>query len=202
MVKNTALIVFVKNNVPGTVKTRLAKDVGAQKASEVYELLIQHTKKIVRPLQADLFVFYNETIEKHDCWRNEHVHKYRQQGNSLGEKMSHAFKLVLQEKDYESACIIGSDCYELSTELIESAYQALQHNEFVIGPANDGGYYLLGMKNFHPFVFQQKQWSTSTVFEQTIADISVKNHSVHSLPVLNDIDYLSDLESSELNYEL
>lgn len=201
MAEKTALIVFVKNNVPGTVKTRLAQDIGAENASKVYDVLVQHTKKIVRPLRAHLFVFFNETVEQHDFWRDEHVSYHLQKGDSLGEKMSDAFELVLQEKGYESACIIGSDCYELSTELIQRAYKALQQNEFVIGPATDGGYYLLGMKKFHPFVFQQKEWSTSTVFEQTIADISAKNYNVHSLPVLNDIDYLSDLESSKLKIE-
>jgi rSAM/selenodomain-associated transferase 2 len=110
--------------------------------------------------------------------------------------MANAFSRVLQDVDI--AVIIGSDCLELTAAIIEDAFSALERFDAVIGPARDGGYYLLGMKQFHPELFAGKQWSTSTVFQDTVADLRALGLAYTALPVLSDIDDIDDLRRSPL----
>ena len=110
----------------------------------------------------------------------------------LGERMLAAFEEMF-EKGYEKAVIIGSDCAELQGEHIATAFEQLDKHDFVIGPANDGGYYLLGMKKLATCLFESKKWSTNTVFEDTIKDIQRLKKTVFVLPPLNDLDRHEDL---------
>ncbi|HSI91650.1 MAG TPA: TIGR04282 family arsenosugar biosynthesis glycosyltransferase, partial [Adhaeribacter sp.] len=89
--------------------------------------------------------------------------------------------------------IIGSDCYELTSELISEAFAKLETYDAVIGPAADGGSYLLGFSRQNHSVFQGKTWSTDQVFRQTIQDLEQENFSYFVLPVLNDVDEEKDL---------
>ncbi len=86
---------------------------------------------------------------------------------------------------------MGTDLYDLKPSHINAAFSALDTNDAVIGPAEDGGYYLLGLKTLHPEVFKNKEWGTETVFKDTINDL--KNNSVYRLETLNDIDVYEDL---------
>ena len=90
--------------------------------------------------------------------------------------MEAAFKDVF-DKGYESLLIIGSDCFELTTNNIEDAFSKLEKNDIVIGPSNDGGYYLLGMKKLFPFIFKNKEWSTESVLNETILELKHNNIS-------------------------
>src|SRR5690606_30334493 len=93
-----------------------------------------------------------------------------QPAGDLGYKMKQAFETAFQQ-EYNAVVIIGSDCLELNQQLIERAFDALEKHEVVIGPAKEGGYYLLGMKQLHASLFENKAWSTSEVFPSTLADI-------------------------------
>ena len=106
--------------------------------------------------------------------------------------MATAFK-ELFDLNYDSVCIIGSDCYELNSEIIEEAFQKLEKNDAVIGPTFDGGYYLLGMKALHPEIFQNKNWSTETVYSDTITDFKKLSLTYSNLVKLSDIDEEKDL---------
>ncbi len=192
---NSALIIFIKNPVKGKVKTRLAATIGEREALMVYERLLDRTKKITLPLTMDKFVFYSDLIEKNDSWNETGYHKKLQMGNDLGERMANAFR-ELFEAGYQSVCIMGSDCYELETRDIQEAFNQLKTNDFVIGPAKDGGYYLLGMKEFEPAVFQNKTYSTDQVYNDAIAEIKALKKSCAHLQVLSDIDTEEDLERS------
>ena len=97
--------------------------------------------------------------------------------------------------------IIGSDCYELSTALIDLAADALIKTDVVIGPANDGGYYLLGMKKLQRGLFDNVAWSTDSVFAQTVAALESLKLRYEKLQVLHDIDTLDDLQRSGLKYQ-
>ena len=97
---------------------------------------------------------------------------------------------------YEKIIIIGSDMYDLSKTDLENAFSCLERNDFVLGPAEDGGYYLLGMKKNKPEIFQNKKWGTKTVFSDTINDL--KNEKVYLLPIKNDIDIYEDIEGLEI----
>ena len=194
-----ALIIFVRNPILGKVKTRLAATIGNKKALEVYVHLLQHTKNITALTTATKFVFYADYINDNDVWNG--YEKRLQSGNDLGERMQHAFE-DLFAAGYKSICIIGSDCYELTNEIIEEAFLKLQSVHVVIGPVSDGGYYLLGCNTFIPDFFSNKQWSTTTVFADTIADVTKLSLSVQQLPLLNDIDEEKDLSNSSMAYLL
>ena len=184
------LIVFTKNPKLGKVKTRLARDIGETKALEIYKLLIKKTVEATKNLQLDVEVHYSEEINTHDFWENDIFYKKSQVGNELGERMEAAFKQGF-ENNYTSIVIIGSDLPDLSQKVIEEAFFDLKNYDVVLGPAKDGGYYLLGMKSLHSKVFNNKQWGTGTVLKSTLTDL--KNKNVKLLEILNDIDIYDDL---------
>jgi rSAM/selenodomain-associated transferase 1 len=186
-----ALIIFVKNPVPGKVKTRLAATVGDAAATAVYRKLLVHTHQVTQPLSCDRFVFYADEINQHDIWEENNYRKEVQLGHDLGARMQHAFDRVF-ETGYTSVCIIGSDCMEITEGLLRSAFDALLQNDVVIGPSADGGYYLLGMKKTIPELFVNKPWSTAKVLERTMEDIINQQLRFRLLDTLRDIDTEED----------
>ena len=188
---NKALIIFVRKPELGKVKTRLAATLGNEKALAVYVELIQHTRAIAVPANADKFIFYADSIEENDIWDEPGFTKKLQANDDLGGKMKDAFALLFKQ-GYEHVVIIGSDCFELSTVIIDEAFNMLKQKEVVIGPADDGGYYLLGMKTLLPFIFENKHWSTEHVFQQTISDLQKENTSFAELITLTDVDTEED----------
>lgn len=194
-----ALIIFVRNPVLGKVKTRLAGTIGNDKALKVYNHLLQHTQSITANLPASVFVYYADFINDNDLWNG--YEKKLQTGNDLGERMLNAFEKLFNNS-FTNICIIGSDCCELTSEIIAAAFIKLQTTNVVIGPVSDGGYYLLGSNIFIPDFFYSKLWSTATVFADTVADAKRLALSVHQLPLLNDIDEEIDLHNSSIAYLL
>jgi rSAM/selenodomain-associated transferase 1 len=189
-----ALIIFVRHPELGKVKTRIGDIAGAAFALEVYQRLLQHTHAITMELDMDKYVYYAGDLCEHDIWSNRRYHKARQEGTNLGTRMRQAFEAVFG-KGYQRVCIIGSDCYELTTSLIVQAFEGLSETDFVIGPAKDGGYYLLGMRNGVKNVFQHIEWSTDKVLQQTLAQISPP-FQYTLLPQLADVDTLEDVPDS------
>lgn len=189
-----ALIIFVRNPELGKCKTRLAKIIGEQNALEVYKHLLKHTASIAKQVPADRYVFYSEHIKREDFWENGVFRKKLQKGNTLGERMHNAF-IDLLAMGYQKVSIIGSDLLDLDAELIVKAFDTLDVCDVVMGPAQDGGYYLLAMKKLHPKIFLNKEWGTSSVANDTLRDL--KNHKLHLLKELNDIDTFEDLQQYE-----
>jgi len=187
----SALIIFVRNPEPGKVKTRIAKTMGNEKALEVYKELLLHTHDITKDISCDKFVFYADQITENDLWETSSYHKKLQQGNDLGQRMLFAFR-ELFGLGYQSVQIIGSDCIELTTDIIAIGFTRLHENEVVIGPSTDGGYYLLGMSLLIPGIFYKKEWSTEKVYSSTLADINKLSLSYFLLPELSDIDTEKD----------
>lgn len=193
-----ALLIFMKNPVFGKAKTRLAKTIGDAKALEVYSILLEHTFKITTSLSYDKFIFYSDFITQNDIWKKNCYHQQLQEGDDLGKRMHSAFASIFSQH-YEKAVIIGSDCYELTSEIIERAFDALDTHDVVIGPAKDGGYYLLGIKSLQSALFQDKRWSTNSVLQDTINDIQKMKLKFALLETLNDIDEVEDLQSPPFN---
>lgn len=191
-----ALIIFVRNPELGKVKTRLAADVGHNEALVIYKELLQHTSNVAGEVDAGKFVFYHERIEENDIWNTAGFTKKLQSGDILGDKMKQAFEELFL-LGYKKIIIIGSDCLELSASLIEEAFILLKESDVVIGPAKDGGYYLLGMRAMHGFIFENKSWSTSSVFNQTMNELQQHQLTVSLLPQLNDIDTAADWQQSK-----
>ena len=196
-----ALIIFVRQPEKGKVKTRLAATLGEDKALAIYIELLKHTQKISSAATADKFVFYAGQIPENDLWSMPGFTKRLQNELDLGGKMKEAFS-VLFEEGYGKIVIIGSDCLELSTEIIEQAFNLLDEKEVVIGPASDGGYYLLGMKKLWPFIFENKQWSTANVFEQTLSDLKKVKIPYSELITLADIDTEEDWNNYKQAYHV
>jgi uncharacterized protein len=189
--KNSALIIFVRNPVLGKVKTRLSKTIGSKKALEVYKELLCHTMTQTKPVDADRYVFYDTEVDQNDIWHEKIFYKKVQSGIDLGQKMQNAFQDVL-DLGYKKVVIIGSDLFDLTTNHIINAFDKLEKNDAVIGPAEDGGYYLLGIKKIIDTVFQDKNWGTATVLNDTLENL--KNYKTDFLEILNDIDTFEDLE--------
>ncbi len=187
-----SLIIFVKNPELGKVKTRLAADVGNDRALEIYHALLDKTRKVALTIEATRYLFYSQFIDDRDDWQSSLFVKSLQKGDELGARMTNAFSAVLAK--HPKAIIIGSDCPQIEKKIINYAFALLDTNDFVIGPALDGGYYLLGMKFPHSYLFQNMTWSVDTVFEETTRRILSRGHTFATLPTLSDIDYLEDWE--------
>jgi hypothetical protein len=193
---NGGLIIFVKNPQKGKVKTRLAKTIGDEKALEAYLYMLGHTRKVAMASGSKNFVFYSEFVDEADEWPADRFEKSLQVKGDLGTKMKDAFARVLNAEGVDRVLIIGSDCLDLRPHHVHEAYEALEKHDFVIGPAKDGGYYLLGMKNLHPEVFDNKTWSTESVLPDTLNDIKSLGATVHLLETLSDVDFEEDLIQS------
>jgi uncharacterized protein len=183
-----AIIVFVKNLQLGKVKTRLAATLGSEEALRIYKLLINHTYHTVSKVSARTFVFYSTLIEEGDTHLFE---KRLQSGSDLGVKMKNAFRHMF-DSGYERVVIIGSDCPEITPEIIEQAFEILEDKDTVVGPAVDGGYYLLGMRQLHEELFEKVEWSTNSVSEKTLKIIRGQGLTYSLLPELRDIDEEQD----------
>jgi len=187
-----AIIIFVRNPEKGKVKTRLARGIGDDKALEVYRTLLTITHDLTARIDADRFVFYTDKVEEQDLWETSLFKKMIQKNGDLGERMSHAFELLLGQ-GYEKVVIIGSDCPELNPAIMNEAFDSLDRYPACIGPADDGGYYLLGLNGLIPELFKDKNWSTATVFGDTMADLEKTGKKAFILPILSDIDTIEDL---------
>ncbi len=190
---NALLIVFVKNIKLGTVKTRLAKTIGDYGAFEVYSELVKITEKTTIDLQIDKRIYFSDTVIENK-WPNEF--KTVQKGIDLGERMLNAFKDGFED-GYKNIVLIGSDLPDISTSLIENGLSALEENDVVFGPAEDGGYYLIGLSCLIPELFKNKPWSQSTLLKTTLQELHNLNVSVSTLETLNDIDTYEDLIASD-----
>ncbi|NEV94544.1 glycosyltransferase [Psychroflexus sp. YR1-1] len=184
------VIVFAKNPELGKCKTRLAKSIGDENALEVYKTLIRHTAKTIGNTSVSRAVFYSEELQNRDLWDDALFQKQVQSKGHLGEKMQAAFAWGFAQ-GYAKICIVGSDLPMLETSDIVKAFQHLEHKDLVFGPANDGGYYLMGMSGFHKNAFLKKAWSTETVLQKTLEDL--EGLSLAFLETKTDIDTLEDL---------
>lgn len=191
MQKN-ALLIFIKNPIKGTAKTRLAATIGDDAALEVYQELLTYTRQITKASTPDKHLFYNRFIDLEDAWDNTTFQKKLQVQGDLGAKMLAAFQQIF-EANYQKAVIIGSDCGDLTTDIIEQAFKALDTHDVVFGPAQDGGYYLLGMKQVHNSIFHNKSWSTAILRKETVEELDTLQISHTNLIELNDIDEYEDL---------
>jgi len=187
----TLLLVFAKTPVLGTVKTRLATTVGAEKALSVYTQLLRKTNTILEELAQEVIVFYSgaEASTLQDYFPTFKLNA--QKGTDLGERMQQAFQWGFSQ-GYKNLILIGTDLWEIETPLISLAFKQLQTHDCVIGPSTDGGYYLLGKKENIPAVFQNKAWSTASVLTNTLADL--QDHQVALLPEKTDIDTYKEVE--------
>lgn len=185
----------MRNPVKGKVKTRIAQSLGDDKALLIYRILLEHTQYITQHIECAKYVFYADNINEYDGWLSDIYHRAIQSNGDLGNKMSKAFEQIFNTGATQ-AIIIGSDCYDLRAVDIEKAFDLLAEADIVIGPASDGGYYLLGMKIHQPALFENISWSTALVLQETLGICTQQGLKYILLPVLNDVD-----EEKDINFE-
>ncbi|MGV3665794.1 MAG: TIGR04282 family arsenosugar biosynthesis glycosyltransferase [Leptospira bouyouniensis] len=185
------LIIFAKQPRQGNVKTRLAKSIGEKKTLEVYLELLSLTNVITNKLDVTKIVYWDEIPENPNLYFGEGFQHKLQSSGDLGKKMESAFQLELSQNPCKTL-IIGTDCPYLSLSTFEKAYTQLENKEIVLGPAMDGGYYLLGMNELFTEIFSDIPWSTESVLSMTIQRIQENNKSYALLETLNDIDTIDD----------
>jgi rSAM/selenodomain-associated transferase 1 len=189
------LIVMIKNPILGRVKTRLAKDIGDTQALAIYKVLLERTLSLARAWQGRSHIFFTDFIDT-SLVGDDQIFNYLQTEGDLGDRLIAASMRVFDQYPDVPQLIIGSDCYDLTLDHLEQAFQILSDNDFVLGPSEDGGYYLIGMRAFSPFIFQGISWSTSTVAAESIAIMETFQKSYQKLSPLLDIDDLNALQAS------
>ena len=191
------LIVFVKNIVLGKVKTRLAETIGNVGAFNIYSELVVLTENASQKVDVDRHIYFSDVIIP-SKWKNDT--KFVQEGNNLGEKMQHAFQDGF-DKGYENIILIGSDLPNITKEIIDIGFDALTNNDIVFGPAEDGGYYLIGMSKMNTSIFENKPWSQSELLAVTLDQLKEQQQKVGLIETLNDIDTFEDLIASDFYKE-
>jgi rSAM/selenodomain-associated transferase 1 len=189
------LIVFVKNIVLGKVKTRLAKTIGNNGAFNVYKQLFNITQSQTINLDIDRHIYFSDMTIK-TAWPNDV--KFVQKGENIGIRMENAFKKGF-ELGYNHIILIGSDLPDISEKIIKQGFKNLRKTDFIFGPAEDGGYYLVGMKTLLSGVFHNKPWSKPNLMQTTHKFIINNNRSIDYLEKMNDIDTIDDLNKSSLH---
>lgn len=184
-----ALGVFVRMPEKGKVKTRLAATMGEEKALAVYISLLSHTLSTVSEIRAPITLFYEGGLPS-SKERNSAFEYCPQITGTLTEKLSHAFELLLTKT--EKAVIIGSDCPDISSTILQESFSTLNTHDIVIGPATDGGFYLLGLKKFNQHLFDNIEWSSSTVLSQITSNMVNSKLTFKLLETLSDIDIEKD----------
>jgi rSAM/selenodomain-associated transferase 1 len=184
------IIVFLRVPQLGAVKSRLAATIGEDQALCIYEYMLDRTLQTIDAVStADKALFYYPNIPYQQI-EVQHASHHLQTGKDLGDKMNRAFTTVLQ--NHESAIIVGTDCPDLTTEIISEAFAKLSQNDLVLGPAADGGYYLMGLKRPAPFLFDNIDWGTDKVLEQTGVRAENAGLTLATVATLSDIDYEED----------
>ena len=195
----SVLLIFARAPEPGKAKTRLIPALGPERATELHRSLIIYTLKQATRTAFSAIRLYCFPDTTHDffqeCEQRFNVDLYSQQGKDLGERMLLAFQETLS--DHTHAVVIGSDCPGISSEILDRAGQALESsgNDAVVGPSADGGYYLLGLQRMNSRLFKDMPWSTERVADITRQRLRELAWCWSELPVLRDIDIISDLEA-------
>ncbi len=188
---NRTLLIFIRNPELGKVKTRLARTVGDAEALRIYQILLDKTRQAALEVLADRWLLYSDFVDQTDAWTADNFQKMLQASGDLGERMAQAFQAAFAAGAGQ-VVIIGSDCPDLSGNILEQAFNALETSDCVLGPVPDGGYYLLGMRSFDASFFQNIAWSTDTVRAVTMERMALAGKTCLLLPLLTDVDTEED----------
>ncbi len=190
------VLLFVRVPEKGKVKSRLSKDLGEDTALSLYENfvldIIETLKKGGHPFN---ICFFPPALPESVRNRLGEGYSYRpQSGKDLGERMKNAFFDAFSDR-FEKVILIGSDIPDLTNSVLDEAFAFT--DDAVIGPAVDGGYYLIGCRKstLLPEIFEGVQWGTTSVFEQTMEIFETHNYKVRIAPKWRDVDRLDDLKA-------
>ena len=194
MINSDILIIFVKYPTPGLVKTRLAKSIGDKKAAALYRLFVEVILKRTNAKSFTRIIFYTpvKKEERMRAWLGKKLEMFPQRGRNLGLKLTDAFAFAFK-RGARRVIAIGTDSPTLNKDLITKAFSKLKKVECVIGPALDGGYYLIGLSHFNPGIFRGVRWGTNKVLEKTQDKLQKFGLEYMFLNPEPDIDSFEDL---------
>lgn len=191
------LIVFIKAPIPGKCKTRLSPFLSPQQASEFYKTLVMTCMSNIQSCMDTNISIYTTPDTMHPFIQNlikkYDVSLHLQIGENLGERMTHAIQHSL--KSYDKCVLIGSDCPYIDADYITRAFKTLQQYDMVFGPANDGGYVLVGANKLNNAIFSHTDWGMGSVLQQSLNNCSAAKYSTHLLNSLTDIDTPQDYQA-------
>ncbi len=191
------LIMMAKYPEPGQVKTRLAAEIGAGHAAELSKRFILDLLQTLssRDWEIQMALYPWERKAEMSTVVGEKYVLVPQRGRDLGERMEHVFIQLFAEA-FQEIIMIGADAPDLPAEFVVEAFSALADHDAVLGPACDGGYYLIGFRRgiFSPQVLDGLPWSTPEIFVQQLKRLREQNLQVYILPPWQDIDTLADLK--------
>jgi len=197
MLNSSCIILFVKSPERGKVKSRLASAIGEDKALDIYRAFIHDiTGTLKKGNHPITIAFYPEDSEEAVVkWLGRDFEYLTQKGKDLGERMENAFAHSFSR--YQRVVLIGSDIPDLTSAVMDEAFSALEKKDAVIGPASDGGYYLIGFRkdSFLPDIFHEIVWGADSVYRETLKIFEKAGHRIHILPEWKDVDTLDDLRS-------
>jgi uncharacterized protein len=186
---NRHLILFARYPTPGAAKTRLIAQLGAVGAAQLAKRLTEHTLKQAERLGCPLTLYgTGAAAADFAAWLDADF--MPQSGAELGARMANAIAHTYT-RGAARIILVGSDCPGLNTAIMHEAFAALEHYDVVFGPAADGGYYLVGMRQLHPALFADMRWSHDHVLRDSLARLDTLSH--YLLPILHDIDVPADL---------
>ncbi len=196
------VVLFTRYPSPGKCKTRLIPAFGKKGAANILRQLVEYsitTLNTFSSLHADTtyHIYYNgASASDMEQWLGRHIFT-QQQGKNIGERMADAITRELQTA--EKCVLIGSDCPDISPEILQEAFQALEEYDLILGPAYDGGYYLIGINNSSKAtavrkLFRDISWGSDRVLQETRQRADDLNFRVHLLQKLHDIDTPDDLK--------
>lgn len=197
-VTKNCLIVFVRYPKANQVKTRLIPALGAEGAASLYQQMAEHTLAQVRKLSRleHLSVqiwFTGGSIAQMKTWLGDDLDYKTQPKGDLGDRLFYAFQTAFNQ-GHQFVVAIGTDCPSLNASILDQGFQTLKYHRLTLGPATDGGYYLIGMRQLFPEVFNGISWGTSEVFNQTVNTAERLGLEIAYLPTLTDIDTPKDLK--------
>ena len=196
MKKSLIYILFAREPIPGTVKSRLAAQIGNEPASRVYEALLKDTVSALCAAGDPFAIAHTpeSTPRYFSAFARNALECFPQEGENLGKRMERTFDKCFAV-GYEKVVIVGSDIPFLSTEILREASSKLEDNDVVIGPCSDGGYYLIGLSQPTPELFKHISWGDQKVLGQTLDIIQQQGYRIYMLPELFDIDRFDDLQN-------
>jgi rSAM/selenodomain-associated transferase 1 len=195
---NALILFFIKYPEPGRVKTRLAASLSVEAAAELYRNFVLDTliKLEASGLSFKICFYPEEKRKPLVAWLGAKHQYIPQMGKDLGERMKVALSRAFAE-GHKQVILIGSDFPDLPSSFLREAVDALATHDAVMGPAKDGGYYLIGFRDesFLPRIFEDMAWGTKVVFDQTLSTLIDHQRRVHVLPTWGDIDTIEDLKA-------
>jgi rSAM/selenodomain-associated transferase 1 len=194
--ENNGILLFVKYPEIGKVKSRLSASISKKKVAKIYSFFVEDILERLKETPYETIICYHpeESINKFKKWLGPDYSYMPQKGNNLGERLKKGFEKGFQQ-GFTKLIALGSDSPDLYISIIDEAFENLDEFDTIIGPCEDGGYYLIGFskQSFFPEVFDKIPWSSENVFERSIKALSKANQKVFILPLWNDIDTIDDL---------